>query len=157
MKARVPYSDSFVRLVGIAVYVFSYYEWQVIYIVEELAPGFVLEYCRERTLTSRAVCNRFDAVLKRCGARNVELRDAMVCCREKFHGLIARRNALIHAHPITDPVEGQILNYQTKPSKPIPDLRWGQDEIRAFITDVDEAAWEANALFYKLKGGSDSK
>lgn len=38
MKTRVPFSESYVRLVGTAVYQFSYYEWQIIYIVDELAP-----------------------------------------------------------------------------------------------------------------------
>ena len=157
MKTRVPFSESYVRFVGIAVYLFSYYEWQIIYIVDELAPGFVREYSRQKTLTSRAVHDRFDAVLSHSGARNAGLHKSLACCRETFDSLIARRNALIHAHPITDPVEGQILHYQTKPSKPISDMRWEPDQIRGFIVDVDEAACEANALFYRLKGASGAK
>ena len=157
MKTRVPFSESYVRLVGTAVYLFSYYEWQIIYIVDELAPGFVQEYSRQNTLTSRAVQKRFNAALGHCGVRNAELHSSLAACRDSFSKLIARRNALIHAHPITDPVEGQILHYQTKPSKPISDMRWEPDEIRAFIKDVDEAACEANALFYHLTGASGAK
>ena len=130
---------------------------QVIYIIDELAPGFVREYSRQKTLTSGAVHDRFDAVLNHCGARSAGLHESLACCRETFGSLIARRNALIHAHPITDRVEGQILHYQTKPSKPISDMRWEPDQIRAFIADVDEAACEANALLYQLKGASGSK
>ena len=157
MRTRVPFSESYARLVGIAVYLFSYYEWQVIYIVDELAPGFVRKYCRQKTLTSGAVHDRFDAVLSHCSAREARLRESLECCRKTFNSLIARRNALIHAHPITDPVEGQILHYQTKPSKPITDMRWGPDQIRTFIADVDGAACKANALFYQLKGEPGTK
>ena len=157
MNIRVTFSESYVRLVGIAVYLFSYYEWQVIYIVDELAPGFVREYSRQKTLTSRAVKNRFDAVLRHGGVRNAGLQKSLACCRDTFGNLIARRNALIHAHPTTDTVEGQILYYQTNPSKPISDMRWEPDQIRAFIDDVDGAACKANSLFYQLKGASGAK
>ena len=157
MKTRVPFSESYVRLMGVAVYLFSYYEWQVICIVDELAPGFLREYSRQKTLTSSAVHNRFDAVLRHCDVRNAGLHKSLACCRDTFGSLIARRNALIHAHPITDPVEGQILHYQTKPSKPISEMRWEPDQIRALIEDVDEAVCEANSLFYQLKGASGAK
>ena len=157
MKTRVPFSESYVKLVGIAVYLFAYYEWQVIYIVDELSPGFVREYSRQKTLTSGAVHDRFDAALSHCGARDARLHKSLVRCRVTFDNLIARRNALIHAHPITDPIEGQILHYQTKPLKPISDMRWEPNQIRTFIADVDKAACEANTLFYQLKGEGNVK
>ena len=40
MNTRVPFNDDYVKLVGTAVYLFSYYEWAIIYIVERLEPGF---------------------------------------------------------------------------------------------------------------------
>ncbi len=151
MKTRVPFSESYAKLVGIAVYLFSYYEWQIIYIIDELAPGFVREYSREKPMSSGAVQQRFAKVLSHGADQSARRHESLACCRESFGSLIARRNALIHAHPITDPVEGQILYYQTKPSKPVSDMRWEPDQIRTFIADVDEAACEANALFYQLK------
>ena len=154
---RVQFCESYVRLVGIAVYLFSYYEWQIICIVDELAPGFVREYSREKVLSSGAVHKSLARLLSHCAAHNARLHKPLAYCGETFARLVARRNALIHAHPITDPEEGQILHYQTKPSKLISDMRWDSEQIQSFIADVDEAACEANALFYKLKGESGTK
>ena len=67
--------------------------------------------------------------------------------------LVSKRNALIHAHPITDMNGDQIFNYQGRLSKPIPDKRWRPDEVRAFITEVDEAACHAGELLSKLPPG----
>ena len=36
MNTRVPFDDDYVKLVGTAVYLFSYYEWAIIYVVERL-------------------------------------------------------------------------------------------------------------------------
>ena len=47
MKTRVPFDEDYVKLLGKAVYLFSYYEWAVIYLVERLEAGFVAEYARE--------------------------------------------------------------------------------------------------------------
>ena len=151
METRVPFSETYVKLVGTAVFLFSYYEWQVIDIIDELAPGFVREHSRQKILTSKAVHKRFVHALSCWENHNTRLRKSLENCQNVFDKLIERRNALIHAHPITDCVEGQILNYQTKPSKPISDMRWSSDEIRSFIMAVDTAACEANELFYCLK------
>ena len=60
MKTRVPFNADYVNLVGTAVYLFSYYEWTIIYIIERLKPGFVAEYSREKTMTSGVVRDRFN-------------------------------------------------------------------------------------------------
>ena len=44
VKTRVPFDEDYVKLVGTAVYLFSYYEWTIIYMIERLEPGFVVEY-----------------------------------------------------------------------------------------------------------------
>jgi hypothetical protein len=41
MPVRVPYDPDYNALVGTAVYVFAYYEWAAIYIIEQFKPGFV--------------------------------------------------------------------------------------------------------------------
>ncbi len=151
METRIPFSEAYVRLVGIAVYVFSYYEWQIIYIIDELKPGFVSEYSRSKILTSKGVYDKFSAALECGDALAPSLQKSLACCQKTFNNFIPRRNALIHAHPVTDPMEGQILHYQTTPSRPISDLRWNQEEVETFIADVDKAACEANSLFYCIK------
>ena len=112
MKTRVPFDEAYVTLVGTAVYLFSYYEWAIIYIVERLAPGFVAEYSREKPMPPGEVSARFKTALENyTGGQGVDKRDLGFCSRE-FDGLVHRRNALIHAHPITAVDGAQILNYQ---------------------------------------------
>ena len=101
-------------------------------------------------MTSGRVLKAFENALDQRGAGNKGLETSLRPCCTKFSELIVERNALIHAHPITDPNEGQILNYQTEPSKPISDMKWEPDRIRTFIKDVDEAACRAKELLHDL-------
>ncbi len=41
MQNRVPFDPNYTALVGTAVYVFAYYEWAVIYLIQQFKPGFV--------------------------------------------------------------------------------------------------------------------
>ena len=150
MKTRVPFDEDYVRLVGTAVYLFSYYEWVVIYIVEQLEPGFVAEYCREKTMPSGVVSMRFKrALASYAGGQDVDKRDLGLCSRE-FDDLVHRRNALIHAHPITDVDGAQILNYQGTPTKRIVDMKWETVDIERFVEEVDAAACRANKLLHRF-------
>ena len=151
MNVRIPFDPEYIRLVGTAVYVFSYYEWTIIYIIERLSPGFVSEYSREKRMTSGHVEKRLDALSKDPGAGDVDV-DALVRRSTDFSSLIPRRNALIHAHPITDaPTGAQLLNFQSLPSAPITDMKWTADLVKQFTRDVDEAAVRAGRLLHELK------
>ena len=151
MNTRVPFDSHYVQLVGTAVYLFSYYEWSIIYIIERLNPGFVSEYCREKKITSGGVCKQLKKELdKDAGSHDVD-RLALCSCHDDFKSLIDKRNALIHAHPITDITGEQILNYQSRPQAVIPDKKWDESEIESFIQDVDSAAVRAGALLYQFK------
>ena len=148
MRIRVPFDDDYVKLLGIAVYLFSYYEWTIIWIVEVLEPGFLAEYLRKNPMTSGQVKCRFKGALASyAGDHGKELR---ICSRE-FDGLVHRRNALIHAHPSTDVGGAQILNYQSKPTKPITDMKWTSDDINIFVEEVDTAFCRASDLLHGLK------
>ena len=148
---RVPFEESYVCLLGQAVYLFAYYEWQIIYIINCLSQGFVREYSRGNPLTSRGVHKRFAAELAKGNAPSGASLASLEACRDTFDNLIPRRNALVNAHPITDKVEGQIVAFQAGPVKPIRDLKWERAHLRAFIQDVDKAACEAGALFDRLR------
>ena len=150
-KTRVPSEESYVCLLGQAVYLFAYYEWQIIYIINCLSQGFVSEYSRGIPLTSRSVHKRFAAELEKGnGPNSVSLASLKACC-DTFDNLIPRRNALVHAHPITDSIEGQIVAFQANSSQPIRDLKWEPAELRTFIRDVDKAVYEAGALFDQMR------
>ena len=64
ITTRVPVEDTYAALVGKAVYVFAYYEWTIIWIVESLCRGFVAEYSRGKPLVSGAVEKRFRSVIE---------------------------------------------------------------------------------------------
>jgi len=49
---RIPVKDEYAALIGKAIYIFAYYEWTIIWIIEFLESGFVREYSREKIMTS---------------------------------------------------------------------------------------------------------
>ena len=151
VKVRVPLDDDYTALVGKAVYVFSYYEWTIIYIIEALSPGFVSEYSREHSLTSGAVCGRLRKLVDDGAKPETSDAGELETCLDEFSSLIPRRNALIHAHPITNQPDGaQILNFQGPTSHLISDMKWDSGAVETFIRDVDNAAVRAGALFDQL-------
>jgi len=149
---RIPVNDEYAVLVGKAVYVFAYYEWTIIWIIEFLEPGFVMKYSRERTITSGGVKNKFQKTIDALhtvpkGITKNELKE----CLNKFSHLIVKRNALIHAHPGTDSDGSQILSYQTQPSKPLPDMKWPSSEVKKIISEIDKIGCEASSTLDKIR------
>jgi hypothetical protein len=151
-STRVPVDDSYAGLVGKAVYVFAYYEWTIIWIIEKLRGGFVAKYSRGSPMTSGAVRQELQSVIGDPATDFSKLakKDLQNCCDE-FDRLIIKRNALIHAHPCTDSDGSQILAYQTKTTRPLPDMRWPRAEVEAIIGEFDRAACGAGALFDKIR------
>ncbi|MGC2460551.1 MAG: hypothetical protein WA446_06175 [Steroidobacteraceae bacterium] len=149
---RVPVDDAYAALVGKAVYVFAYYEWVIIYIIECLHPGFVGRYSRGNPMTSGRVGEELQAVIDDSATSfaKISQQELRSCCSE-FERLIAKRNALIHAHPLTDTDDSQILGYQTKISRPIPDMQWPRQELEATVAEFDGVACRALALLDKLR------
>ena len=152
MKTRVPIDDAYAALVGKTVYLFSYYEWTVIYITEKLQPGFLAEYCRQHWtgMTSGQVSSRLINAVEGYAEGNGVEKGELECCWLTFDALVHRRNALIHAHPITDADGAQILNYQASPGKQISDMKWEATRLEAFLTELDVAAVQASQLFARL-------
>ena len=151
MKTKVPFDEDYVNFLGKAVYLFSYYEWVVICIVERLKPGFVAEYSRKKSMTSRKVHNRFKIALEQdIGGHHMD-KTTLESCSHEFDGLVDKRNALIHAHPSNDIDGAQILNYQSNLSKPISDMKWQTVDIEKFVEEVDAAAVRANELLHQFR------
>ncbi len=137
---RVPVDDSYVALVGKAVYVFAYYEWGVIYIIEFLQPGFVYRYSRGNPMTSGHVSDALKGVINDSTTSfgKITKQELESCSIE-------------HAHPITDADGSQILAYQTKMTKPLPDMKWPRTEVGAIVAEFDNAACSAGVLLDKLR------
>lgn len=149
---RIPVNDEYAALVGKAVYVFAYYEWTIIWIIEFLESGFVKEYSREKTMTSGSVKDKLKKTIDSLSSiPNGVTEQELAECLNKFSDLILKRNALIHAHPITDSDGSQILSYQTQPSKPLPDMKWPSSEVKKIITEIDHIGCEASSILDKLR------
>jgi hypothetical protein len=151
-STRVPVDDSYVALVGKAVYVFAYYEWTIIYVIDYLKSGFVTKYSRSGSMTSGNVRQELQNTIDSQFVSFAKVSQAeMQACSDEFEKLIVKRNALIHAHPITDSDGSQILAYQTKITKPLPDMKWPRPEIEAIIQEFDAAACRAGVLLDRLR------
>ena len=151
MQTRVPHDPVYTALLGTAVYLFAYYEWAVIYLIQQFKPGFVSRYCRGAPMTSGQVKAELLAILNDPSVSYTVVSKAEIqACHDEFARLIDKRNALIHAHPITDHDGSQILNYQTKPDRSLPDMKWPVSEIETTIQEFDEAACSTNTLLHRL-------
>lgn len=152
LSTRVPVDDSYAALVGKAVYVFAYYEWTIIYSIEYLQSGFVHKYSRDSSMTSGAVRQEFQKTVSSplASFAKVSQAELQACCDE-FERLIVKRNALIHAHPVTDSDGSQMLAYQTKTTKPLPDMKWPRIKVETIIQEFDSAACRAGALLDRLR------
>lgn len=148
-STRIPVNDNYAALVGKAVYVFAYYEWTIIYIIEKLEVGFASEYSRPKkgVYTSGIVKKKLEDTIKSTmlPIKGVD-KQMLDKCLSTFNDLIEKRNALIHAHPITAKDGSQILSYQAKSSKPISDKIWPINEVEKLIVDIDNAAVEAGLI-----------
>lgn len=151
-STRVPVDDPYVALVGKAVYVFAYYEWTIIYIIDHLQAGFVSRYSRGNPMTSGLVRQEFQDALNNPSVSftKVPRADLQASCDE-FEKFIIKRNALIHAHPVTDSGGAQILAYQTKTTKPLPDMKWPKHEVESTIQEFDAVACRAGSLLDRLR------
>lgn len=151
MRTRVPYDANYTALVGTAVYVFAYYEWAIIYLIQQYKSGFVGRYCRGSPMTSGVVRRELEGVLADQQTKYAVVAKAeLQACHDEFARLVEKRNALIHAHPVTDHDGSQILNYQARVDRPLPDMKWPVAEVEAAIREFDVAACDANALLHRL-------
>lgn len=152
MANRIPLDPQYTCAVGRAIYVFAYYEQAIIYLIQRFRPGFVSQYCRGTTpLTSGGVERALRAVVddSTTSFSQVSHGELQVCC-DQFASLVDKRNALIHAHPITDCDGSQILNYQGATHKPMPDMKWPIAEVETALAEFDAAACRVNEIFYRL-------
>lgn len=154
VTTRIPVNDEYAAIIGKAIYMFSYYEWTLIYIIDSLTDGFVRRYSRHsgRPLTSGAVKREMDHEIEKSKHTILPVEmEELEACSHIFGELIHKRNALIHAHPIIDNDGSQILSYQSNRSRPISFMKWPVQQVEEFISEIDNAAVTANAILFKLR------
>lgn len=157
---QIPVPDNYAAALGKAVYVFAYYEWTIIYLIEHFDPGFLQKYSRPPLIEKNKIkpysggdiADLLDGLIKAKRNKKFYYLSDLSTCKDKFVDLVQRRNALIHAHPITFN-DKQILGYQTTKTAKIsaPDMIWELTDIESFIRDIDEAGVAAGTLLEKLK------
>lgn len=152
--SKIPFETDYVLNLGETVYKFSYYEWIIIYIVEILNPGFVKDYSRAKSpMTSGAVKNKFEQAIESTDFTEFAVaKHEMMQCFGEFKQLVEKRNALIHAHPISYKTGAQILAYQGNLSKVISDYTWTNENITALNQEIESASERVSEIFEKLKG-----
>jgi hypothetical protein len=150
-STRIPIDDEYALLIGKAVYAFAYYEWIIIWIIEQLEKGFVAKYSRGNSLTSGEVQKYFKRIVEKYKNDKSIKKEELANILRSFELLITKRNALIHAHPCTDYDGKQILNYQTSTRKDLPDMKWPKIELEKFIKIIDVAETEASIVLDKIR------
>jgi hypothetical protein len=151
-STRIPVDDAYAALLGKAVYVFAYYEWTIIYIIECLENGFVARYSRGKSMVSGNVRCEFQKIIRRLPVSfNTDFAAELQTLCDRFEELIIKRNALIHAHPTSDENGTQILIYQTNIAKPLPDMTWRKLDLEQITAEFDLAACQAGSIFDRIR------
>lgn len=146
LEIRIPFAEDYIKELGLAVYCFSYYESTIIDILSLLDSTFRQRYYRELALTSGQLKKEFEKI-KNLHPNKIDLDD----CYNDFDSIIDARNRLMHAHPVTDSNEGQILNYQADINKITPDFKWTRANIKSFIEEVNNLTVNASNLLETLR------
>jgi len=137
----IPLSDDYIRLAGMALYCYSYYETFIVSVIAQIDREFWYKYFREWALSSGQLKNKF----KRIKDENPQIINLDLVYFQ-FELIIDRRNRLVHAHPITDENEGQILYYQADVNKSVSDFKWTIGELERFTNDVNQLTSDVSRL-----------
>ena len=145
---RLPMDEEYIKWLGVAVYSFAYMEGTVIDIYRFLDDSFAQKYFRaEKGITSGQLKNHFESFLNKNKSSlvlpvGVKIQDIETVFNE-FHDLTERRNALIHAHPVTLPSGGEGLAFQTgKPKAKEKDVVWELNVIKQFCKIIENKVYD---------------
>jgi hypothetical protein len=139
----------YLQALGAAVYVFARVEWNVMYIVERLRPGYLMETNENGKLpdqrTPSTIANDLKAALKKNNLVSAPMRTRIEDAHALFKKLSLRRNHLFHAHPFTD-ADGKQRLGKTE------ERHWTLEKISVFVAQLEAADRETNALVHELPG-----
>lgn len=138
---RIPLTEAYAEALGRAVYSFCYLEWEVVWIIECLEPGFVNEVTG---LTAGQIANRFIDETNKPHALEATLALRLSDFAECFKRLVDSRNALVHGNPYTAENGEQRLGYSGKRGR----VEWPLSEIVSVTSKFEQAALEAGHILH---------
>lgn len=149
---RIPFDRNYAIELGKTIYYFNYLENTLLSILFYLDPKYRRTYFNSSSMTSGQFANDLlQKVEKRSWAPKQfkeELRDLFI----DFQSLARKRNALLHAHPISDKDDeyAQILYYQGGSTAPIHYCKWTETALAAFAVELHDADMKASDLYARI-------
>ena len=138
VEFHIPAEADYTAILGRAIYNFTYYEWVVVWTIEKLCPGYLVQYT-QKAPTSGVLAQKFLTVVKGSDPR-------LVACAGMFSEARIIRDQLLHAHPYTAPGGIQQLGYRGRH----PDAQWPLADVEEVARKFDQAACELSSLFDEL-------
>ncbi|MBB5060677.1 hypothetical protein HDF16_005413 [Granulicella aggregans] len=135
---RIPVEEDYLEAAGEAFYNFAYAEGVIAYLVNSLIPGYI-------TLTRGRTADEIARDLKL--ASSVKPNADIDSVAEAFSSLVAKRDSLLLARPITSKDDGQILSSLGDSVA----HSWVIDDLWKFAEEAQDVALDAQKLIVPAK------
>jgi hypothetical protein len=142
MKERIRVDPEYACVLGYAIYCYCSLEWNVVWIIERLDPGYIRKI---QWKTASKFSRDLAGCIEKAVGLEEPLRARLLAFSDRFKPLTRRRDALLHANPSTAPGGEQRLQYSGETGV----IDWPLDDIIAASEDFESASLEANELFYR--------
>lgn len=139
-RLRVPVEEKDLLALGRAAYTFARLEWQAVWCMEKLSPGYVGKLSKKTAGT--IAIDLTDAV---AALTDVNLQSALNGPANEFKRLVADRNGILHGKPGTAPDGSQLLFRDGVP--------WSSDRLEDVADEFAACEQSLNSIFYGLMGG----
>jgi hypothetical protein len=139
---RIHVDPEYACALGYAVYCFGSLEWNVVWIIERLDPGYIQKI---RGKSARNISNDLIARTKKSPWLEATLLSRLRALSDRFSILVDRRNELLHANSSSAPGGGQRLHYFGKTGN----IDWPLDDVITVTQNFESANLEANELFQR--------
>lgn len=141
-RARIPTEPGYAELLGQAIYNFAYMEWNIIWIIERLCPGYLAT--QPQLHPSGKIAGAFDRAIEQAKGLSADLERQLEGIAARFRKCKDRRNQLLHAHPHTSTSGKQLLLRSKASSK----ISWDSPLIIDAARDFEALAIDAAKLFH---------
>jgi hypothetical protein len=139
---RISVDPEYACALGYAIYCYCSLEWNVVWIIERLDPGYIRKIqWKTANKFSQGLARRIE---KAVGLEET-LRARLSVFSDRFKPLTKRRDALLHANPSTATGGEQRLHYSGETGV----IDWPLADVIAVSEEFESASIEANELFHR--------